>query len=82
MGTIQELDVNISLLGITDKLNTDDAIILIDFEDKGSFFRMFDPLLRDRKKLVEMADKGKKTLLDYRIENYVGEFLSILRSEK
>jgi hypothetical protein len=82
MGTIQELDVNISLLGITDKLNTDDAIILIDFEDKGSFVRMLEPLLRDRKKLAEMADKGKKTLLDYRIENYVREFLSILRSEK
>jgi hypothetical protein len=71
-----------AIIGITDKLNTDDAIILIDFEDKGSFVRMLEPLLRDRKKLAEMADKGKKTLLDYRIENYVREFLSILRSEK
>lgn len=72
---------NFSFLGITDKLSTDNAIILIDFEDKNSFVSVLEPLLRDRKRLAEMADKGKKILLDYRIENYVQEFMTILREK-
>jgi len=55
---------------------------LIDFEDKDSFVRTLEPLLSNRKRLSEMADKGKKKLLDYRIENYVLELLTILRSIK